>query len=208
MDVTIVVATYGDTWWWDLGQQRAVPSARAQGVPVVAVHDPHTLHGARNAGLREVNRERVVFLDADDELEPGYIAALHAGTADVRAPAVRYMRGGHGTPPRVPQVAGHRHSCVAECLTQGNWLVVGSMAPTQLLHDVGGWRDFAWSEDWDLWLRCHLKGASFQAIPQAVYRAHVRPGSRNRRLRNEDRVAVHRAIETANGLGPGGVPCR
>jgi hypothetical protein len=31
------------------------------------------------------------------------------------------------------------------------------------------------------------------------------PGSRNRSASHEMKLAAHRAIETANGLGPGGV---
>ena len=87
-----------------------------------------------------------------------------------------------------------------ECLTAGNWLVVGAVARTQLLRDVGGWRDFDWSEDWDLWLRCHLHGASISAAPDAVYRAHVRPDSRNRGASKQTRQQAHRAIAAANGI--------
>lgn len=207
MDVTIVVATYGTETWKHLAQQRAVPSARAQGVPVVHVHG-QTLHDARNGGLERVDTEWVLHLDADDELEPDCLRELMAGNADLRAPAVRYVRGGRAAPPRMPQVAGHTHPCTADCLTQGNWLVVGTLARAQLLRDVGGWRDFPWSEDWDLWLRCHLANASIEAIPSAVYRAHVRSGSRNRAIPHAERVRVHRAIEAACGLLPGGIrPC-
>lgn len=206
MDVTVVVATYGAQHWKALAQTRAVPSARAQGVPVIHVHGT-TLHGARNGALQRVDTERVIYLDADDELEADCVALLAAGTEDLRAPAVRYVRGAHAEPPRLPRVAGHQHACTGPCLRQGNWLVVGTMAPVQLLRDVGGWRDWPWSEDWDLWLRCHLAGATVQAVPAAVYRAHVRTGSRNRAISHAQRVRVHRAIEAANGLTPGGPPC-
>lgn len=205
MEVSVVVATYGDPSWRELAAVRAVPSARALGVPVIACHG-ESLHEARNLGLSAVTTEWVVHLDADDELEPGYRHALAGGAADVRAPAVRYVRGGRGGRPAVPRVAGHAHACTPQCLLQGNWLVVGSAVRTDLVRRVGGWRDFAWSEDWDLWLRCHLAGASIEAVPAAVYRAYVSPGSRNRALPPEQRVAVHRAIEAANNLGPGGVP--
>ncbi len=199
MDVTVVVATFGSAWWPKLAESRAVPSAEALNVPVIQVHGD-TLHDARNAGLRRVDTEWVVHLDADDELEPGYVEAMAPGTADVRAPSVRYIRNGQPTQPRMPRVAGHTHLCVADCLTQGNWIVIGAAVRTELLIRVDGWRDFPWSEDWDAWLRCHLAGASFQAIPQAVYRAHVRPDSRNRAPRQAEKLAAHRAICEANGI--------
>jgi hypothetical protein len=170
-------------------------------VPIVRVHGD-SLHGARNAALDQVATEWVCHLDADDELEAGYFDHMAAGTADVRAPAVRYVRPGRrsGPAPYVPRVAGHRHACTAECLPWGNWLIVGSLARTETLRAVGGWRDFPWSEDWDLWVRCWHAGATFEAIPDAVYRAHVRPDSRNRAPAAAEKLAAHRAIAEANGL--------
>jgi hypothetical protein len=204
LDVTVAVATFGDDWWRSLAQARAIPSAERLGVPVVHVH-ADSLHEARNAALALVDTEHVVHLDADDELEPGFFEAMGKGTADVRVPSVRYVRGlGYQPPPVMPRVAGHRHACAAECLTQGNWIVVGACVRADLIRQVGGWRDFPWSEDWDTWLRCHLADASFEAVPQAVYRAHVRRDSRNRSASAAQRLAAHRAIEAANGLLPGG----
>lgn len=205
MDVTVVVATYGAESWCDLAQARAIPSAEALGVPVIHAH-ADTLHGARNLGLADVTTEWVVHLDADDELEAGYLDAMGTGTADFRAPAVRYINpNGTARPVAVPRVAGHAHACHAGCLTQGNWLVVGAAVRAQLVRAVGGWRDFPVYEDWDFWLRCHLAGATVEAIPAAVYRAHVRRDSRNRGASQATRLAAHRAIEAANGLLPGGV---
>lgn len=199
MDVTIVVGTFGSDQWRHLAEHRAIPSGLAEGVQVIHSHAA-TLHEARNSGLDQVTTEWVIHLDADDELEAGYVQTMLTGAADVRAPAVRYVRGRTAQWPRMPRVAGHTHDCSADCLPMGNWLVVGSMARTDLLRQVGGWRDFSWSEDWDLWLRCHLSGASFEAIPQAVYRAHARPDSRNRGASPAARLAAHRAIAAANGV--------
>lgn len=197
MDVTIGVATFGGDEWVTLARERAVPSAMAQGVRVIHRH-AGTLAQARNLVLQDAQTEFVVHLDADDELAPGYIETLAAGTADVRAPSVRYIRGPVRRPPVMPRVAGHRHACSADCLPAGNWLVVGSMMRAQQAIDVGGWREFEWSEDWDLFLRLYLAGASFEAIPSAVYVAHVRPDSRNRAPSREHRLAQHEAIYKAN----------
>lgn len=199
MDVTVVVATFGSDCWRWLAAERAIPSAVALGVPVVAVHG-HDLHTARNEGLDQVRTEWVCHLDADDELELGYFEAMAAGSADLRAPSVRYVQGRRARVPYVPMVAGHRHHCTAGCLVEGNWLVVGAVARAQLLRDVGGWRPFEWSEDWDVWLRCHLAGASIEAVPAAVYRAHVRDDSRNRAPDRAAKLAAHEAIARANGL--------
>lgn len=206
MDVTVAVATCsivrpprGYRSWPDLAERRAIPSAEAEGVPVVHAH-AGTLHDARNQALDQVDTEWVIHLDADDELEAGYIEALAAGTADLRAPAVRYVSPARAAWPRVPTVAGHAHACSADCLPAGNWLVVGTLAPADLVRKVGGWSDYPWSEDWDLWVRCWQAGATVEAIPSAVYRAHVRSDSRNRAPARTARLAAHRAIAAANGL--------
>lgn len=199
--MTVCVGTFGGPEWEHLARTRAIPSARALGVRVVH-HHAGTLHEARNGALAEVDTEWVVHLDADDELEPGYLQAMAGGSADVRAPAVRYIRGygDRSAQPAMPKVAGHSHACEAACLPYGNWLVVGAAVRTGLVRAVGGWRDFDWSEDWDLWLRCHLAGASFEPVPAAIYRAHVRRGSRNRGRGAAARLATHRAIAAANGV--------
>ena len=203
MEVTVAVATFGAERWRALAHSRALPSAHAAGAAeVVHVHTDHDLAEARNAALALVRTEWVVYLDADDELEGGYLDAMAAGTADVRAPAVRYVHGGGAaTTPRLPNVAGHTHACCADCLPNGNWLVIGSAVRADMLRAAGGWREFPWSEDWSVWLRCHLAGATFEPIPAAIYRAHVSKFSRNRGAPQATRLAAHRAILVDAGLG-------
>ena len=140
------------------------------------------------------------FLDADDELTAGYFDAMARASADLRAPAVRYIRDKISQRPRMPRVSGHAHDCTAECLIWGNWMVIGTVARTEQVRRVGGFRDFSWSEDWDLWLRCWRDGATVEAVPDAVYRAHVRPDSRNRAPSHDAKMAAHRAIAEANGV--------
>lgn len=200
MDVTIGVATFGDQRWQTLAERRALPSARQFGVPVI-YHHGASLDGARNAILDQATTEHLIYLDADDELEPAYLAAMATGTCDLRAPAVRYiMPDGRPNRPMVPKVSGHSHACTGDCLPYGNWLVIGTCAKTQLLRDVGGWHPFDWSEDWALWARCWQAGASVEAIPWAIYRAHVRPRSRNRSVVGNARLEAHRQIAAAYNL--------
>ena len=197
MDVTVAIGTFGDEFWADLAETRAMPSVLD--APLVHVHG-ESLHDARNTALELVDTEFVCFLDADDELEPAYFDHMATGTADLRAPAVRYIRDGRPRQPYVPRVAGHRHDCHPDCLAFGNYLVIGTVARTGLVREVGGFRDFTWSEDWDLWVRCWQAGATIETIPAAVYRAHVRPDSRNRAPERETKHAQHQAIARANGL--------
>lgn len=198
MDVTVVVPTYGDPDWQTLAQ-RAVASAEAEGVPVVQV-DGADLADARNYGLSLVETDFVCFLDADDELEAGYFDAMSVSDADLRAPSVRYVLNRRRPAPYVPRVSGHRHDCGPDCLAFGNYLVIGTVARTSLVRHVGGFRDFAVYEDWDLWVRCWRAGASIETVPEAIYRAHVRPDSRNRAPERDVKLTTHQAIAQANGL--------
>lgn len=196
MDVTVLIGTFGDESWCELAQRAraSVPD----GVPVVHVHGD-TLHGARNEALARSTSEFVCFLDADDELEPGYLD--FTPRADVNVPTVSYVSHGRGGLARFPRVAGHSHDCVADCLAFGNWIVIGAVARRQLLVDVGAFEDWPVYEDWQLWAKCWQAGASFGRVPSSVYRAHVRPDSRNRgSLSQREKHAVHQAIAEANGL--------
>jgi glycosyltransferase involved in cell wall biosynthesis len=193
VDVTVAVATFGDDSWGRLARERAIPSAEAEGVPFVHAHGD-TLAGARNAALAKVATEFVIHLDADDELEPGYVEAMARGTADVRAPVVRYVRNGRARSLWQPRVAGHTHDCEAACLRAGNWIVIGACAGTELLRSVG-WHDFDWSEDWATWALLAKAGASFELVRDAVYRAESRPMSRNRGADRTTRLEAHRVIE-------------
>jgi GT2 family glycosyltransferase len=202
--VSVVVATYGDDEWHELAWERAIPSAQAQGVPVIHAIG-RDITDARNTGLSQVQTREVVFLDADDELEPGYFDAMATRPAgSIGVPRVRYIRPKRHEPrPYFPRVAGTKHQfhdCTAECLSDGNWIVIGACVPTSLLRGIGGFRDFEWSEDFDLWVRCWKAGATFERVPDAIYRAHVRMDSRNRGASRETKLAAHQAIARANGL--------
>lgn len=195
MDVTVVIGTFGGDEWKELAESRAVPSVND--VPVLHVHG-QSLAEARNKGLAMVETPWVVFLDADDELTPGYIEAMEDGFADLRGPSVEYV-GPRRQEPYVPKVAGHHHACDGDCLTEGNWLVIGTAARTDIVREVGGFREWEVYEDWDLWLRCYLAGATVEAIPAAVYRAYVRRDSRNRAPSMEVKNRVHHEIVKALG---------
>ncbi len=196
-DFTICIGTYGGSEWVKLATERAIPSAEAQCVPVIHRHG-ETLAQARNAALAIAESEWAVILDADDELSAGYIEALAGGSADLRAPAVSYVKNGRSGRPYVPKVAGHAHECSAQCLSDGNFLVIGTAVRAALAREVGGFREFPWSEDWDLWLRCWRAGASIEAIPAAVYIAHVNQQSRNRAPDRAFKDKAHWDIHRAN----------
>ena len=167
---SIIIATYGDLKWSERAHEVAVPSAMGQGAEVLTLHGD-TLASARNRGAAMAIGRWLVFLDADDELEPGYIEALANATGTLRAPAVRYVWDNGYV--EEPQTFGHR-----DMLTM-NQCVIGTAIPTDIFNVLGGFREERAWEDWSLFRRAYLAGANITHNPKAVYRAHVSPFGRN-----------------------------
>lgn len=177
-DFTVVVATYGDRRWERLARRRAIPSALGQ-APVEHVHGP-SLHEARNEGLARVRSEFVVFLDADDQLAPGYIDAMAAADGDLRVPQAQIMRRFRAGEPFTVRVYGHTHDCCGECLREGNFMLIGTAVRASIARQVGGFEPWAYAEDRAFFARCWLAGASIERAPGAIYRVRWSRHSRNR----------------------------
>ena len=200
MDATVVVATTAHRHTLEHALHAAIPSAQAERVPVVHARAA-TLHEARTAGLRAVRTEWVCFLDAGDEIEPGFFEALSAASGELRAPAVRPVRRGvERARARVPRVPGHGHPCEGSCLRRGNWLPLATLAPTELVRSVGGWRDVGPEQDWDLWVRCHLAGARVATVPAAVCRSRPEDRRPSRSERGEAEWTVRGAGTTPRAV--------
>ncbi len=106
MNVSILICTHGDERWRELGEARALPSALLQEdvAEVRALHSgPGSLAEVRNIAGFEATGDWLVFLDADDELAPGYVDALRAMHATLKprdndgsyllVPAIQYVCG-------------------------------------------------------------------------------------------------------------------
>lgn len=189
MDVTVIVATFGDRHWAELAEERAIPSAVDQATKVINPHG-QSLAAARNMGARLATTEWLCFLDADDELAPGYFDAMAAGTADLRGPAVEYIKPGRDR--------GKLKVWPVVDLADGNYLVIGTLVRREMFLAVGGFLSWPIYEDWCLWQRCEIAGASIEVLPDAVYRAHVRVDSRNRSPERNDRLHWHNEIRRHN----------
>jgi GT2 family glycosyltransferase len=191
VNVSIVVATFGSREWLEMG------SRTARQHDGYHVHLPTgTLAGARNLGAGSVPGEWLCFLDADDELDSGYMDAMErakpSGEA-LLAPAVAYVgRRGQRKPARIPPHAHLRD------LRDGNWLVIGTLVRRDLFLRVGGFREYPLYEDWDLWLRCWKAGARIVEVPDAHYIARIRPASRNRGPSRVEKLRWHTEIAAAN----------
>lgn len=177
--LSILICTFGEDHWRKLAVERALPSAQGQAaVEVRQWHSPNaSLCETRNYAADAAVGDALCFLDADDELAPGYAAAMAQAAAErpeaaVYYPAVSYVYPGRpAEPPRL--LAQHRP------LVELNRAVIGSVIRRDLFLKLGGFRELPALEDWDLWLRASIHGA-IVPVPEAVYRVHVSPRSRNR----------------------------
>lgn len=188
MGFSVVVATFGAPEWAELARARAIPSACAEGPLEVIVEHGTTLAEARNRGAARARGEWLVFLDADDELEPGYLEAIASASGDLRAPAVRYVTVGEPAPDPL-LFTGRNIARVNPC-------VIGTALRRDLFDQAGGfWTEPVW-EDWSLFRRAWLLGAQIEHVPGAVYRVNVNPdGGRNDSVRTQpERDRIHRRI--------------
>lgn len=180
--VSIVVATYGSPEWSALAYQRAIPSAMEQGCQVVIEHGD-TLAGARNHAAAQASGDWLVFLDADDELAPGYVDAMLAGWGGLRVPTLVEV----SPDGREDVVITYRRN-----MERLNCCPIGTAIRRDVFFGCGGFPDFPAWEDWALFLRAYRRGEGIGYVPRAVYRAHVNPDSRNRTV--DDPRGLHAEI--------------
>lgn len=182
IDVTIIVGTFGDPSWAARGHDTAMAAAQAAPTAVIAVHGD-TLAQARNAGASTADTEWLCFLDAGDELAPGYLPAMGRATADLRAPELRLIHPDGRV--EVPYLIGRNILTINPC-------PIGTLIRRDLFWAVGGfWEERAW-EDWSLFRRCALLGATIGHVLDAVYLAPVDPSGRNSTV--VDPSGLHRSI--------------
>lgn len=202
MTFSICIATYGDGRWRKLAQERAYLSALAQDEvdEIVILHlDEGTVASARNEAAERAQSDWLVFLDADDELSPGFIVAMKdmLDTEDecdrlLLTPAVTYVI---DTPKRKIEEPPKFWREIP--FTAGNWLVIGTAIQRSFFHDLGGFADepaFGAYEDYEFWLRADKAGARIQKVPDAIYRAWKEPDSRHRGVTAATRLGWHYEI--------------
>lgn len=174
MTTSVVVGTFGDYGVWRAYAERAIASIDRQTVrplEVLHIHDAD-LATARNSGAAMANGDWLIFLDADDELDPGYLEAMEKATGDIRRPATLGVTDG----------LEDSEACMIprKPLLQANFIVIGAMVQRDRFLRVGGFDPaLLVLEDWDLWLRMAIDGAEIVDVPDAIYRVNVRSDSRN-----------------------------
>ena len=180
--IGVAVATYGDKKTWEPYARRAMASATEQTRKPDGIVWRHgaTLRDARNHAAYELTRggcTRLIFLDADDELSRGYIDAMaralvQGGTTALYRPNTIGVHP-DGTTDRKPEMIPRTD------MKRRNCCVIGTMVNAEAFSAVGGFDDYPCLEDWALFRKILARGAELIDVPEAIYRVHVRPDSRN-----------------------------
>ncbi|MBG0776356.1 MAG: glycosyltransferase family 2 protein [Desulfovibrionaceae bacterium] len=158
---------------------------------------------ARNRGLLRAHGAFCCCLDADDLLEPDYLAvclaALEAG-ADVAytdyvefadpADASGAPNGDLDGPGRPSDERTVRlPDFDAALLRSQNIVTPCAVFRREVWTAVGGFRQDSDYEDWDFWVRAAAAGFRFVHLPHPLFRYRVHPGSFSERARARDGAA-------------------
>jgi glycosyltransferase involved in cell wall biosynthesis len=204
LNVSVLIATYGEAHWQELAQRAAGSAANAGAEEVISEYQPEgTIASARNAAAERAQGDWFCFLDADDELDPSYFFHMRraveqengASRSLLFTPAVLQIRSGRRT---------RRPFFFPECSFEtGNWIVIGTLVSRDLFFKVGGFHDFPHGvEDWNFWARCVRAGARVVKVKRAIYVAHYSRDSKHHRLQRDRAAwleAYHAALEDAWG---------
>lgn len=174
--IGVVVGTFGNRVEWSKIAQRAIASIHKQTVRPddwIHTHGGSLAH-ARNRGAEILGTGNFIFLDADDELDSGYIEAMgnYRDSGQICRPSTIGVYEDGSTDDAavmIPRTDLKRRNCV----------VVGAMCPQDVFFEVGGFQEYPTLEDWALWRAMVAKGCTIRDVEQAVYRVHVSTQSRN-----------------------------
>jgi glycosyltransferase involved in cell wall biosynthesis len=127
---------------------------------------------ARNRGLAEATGSLLLFLDADDWLEPGALAEYRAAI-EARPGAALYHGSCRWVDPVGLELARHPAVDISKDpfhrLLRDNFIFMGSVLfRRSILLELGGFdQALQGGEDWDLFLRTAARGLEFVPVPGA-----------------------------------------
>jgi GT2 family glycosyltransferase len=155
--------------------ERRLPSIR-----IVEVADRRGRQHACNAGALVAGRA-IVFIDADDEIAPGYVAAVGEALARHPLVAARIDDATLNTGWILDGSSGVQSADLQQSL---GFLPFGSGGTLGVQHDVfatlGGFADgMDYAEDVDFCWRAQLSGVPILFVPDAVVRYRYRPSLRS-----------------------------
>lgn len=137
----------------------------------------------RNLGLAEASGDYLLCLDPDDEIAPGYLAAvLDALKAGADVAYTDYLR---VNPDGVREVVA-LPEFEPDLLRAQNILAPTAAIKRRAFEATRGYRENTAYEDWDLWVQLALAGARFRRIPEALYVYHLHEANFSHAARRRD----------------------
>jgi peptidoglycan/xylan/chitin deacetylase (PgdA/CDA1 family)/2-polyprenyl-3-methyl-5-hydroxy-6-metoxy-1,4-benzoquinol methylase len=188
----------------DDGTAQLVASLASRDPRIRLVREQHGgVSRARNAGIARARAEWLLFLDADDLLDPGALGALLAAiTPDVDLVMGEYVRvapsGQRHSGSRLPETDDWFEVLAARCPTA----IHACLVRRSVVEDVGCFdTELVTCEDWDLWQRVVRTGGGVAVVHEPVALYRLRHGSAfqdERRFLADARVVMERA----HGIDP------
>lgn len=137
---------------------------------------------ARREGIAHLTTDLVALLDADDVWLPDHLTVMEdahrACPGLVSASALRWVPGQatarRGVPDAATAPPGERQLAA---MLERDFVFSGTVFARSLHDEVGGFRPFHGTEDWDLWLRMVAAGATVSVAPVPTVLHRVHPGS-------------------------------
>ena len=173
METTLIVTTWGSDEWRERG---ALAAIHAPGANHIHIDDPKSAGDARNRAVRYYDpKGHICFLDADDSLAFGYFRAMeraHEHDGQLLAPALKLGKS--------------EAACLDDRDIVNGWnpCPIGTLIHRDLFDEIGEfWDEPAW-EDWSLFRRAFLVGATIRFVPDAVYVASFNTEGRNSTVLN------------------------
>ena len=168
----VVIVNDGST---DPGTLDVLAGLRMRGYQVVDQANAG-LSAARNAGYRTASGPYILFLDADNKVDPMLMdraaAILDADPSVSVVYSDKYEFGGRSGVVEQPDVT------LAELL-MGNRIDACAVVRRSALEAIGGFDEAMRDgyEDWELWIRLMAQGHRFHRIPKPLFSYRVREGS-------------------------------
>lgn len=167
------------------------------------IHTKHAgLINALNTGLAHAQSPYIARCDADDVIHPDRLQLQydylqsHSNIAIISSRIQCFPR---------PQIATGfymyehwlnslhtSHDIARDMFVESPIVHPSIMIRKSALETVGGYCDFGWAEDYDLWLRLHLAGFKFAKLPQTL---HFWRESANRLTRQDGRYSVQNFLK-------------